>query len=93
MAIFGHILVYKETRQIVWAIYDLINNKTISALQFLHHGHLDLQKKKKKTQTGVKKKPHGAFHYLNYVITAGFCCHHQQQPAFFISISFFLNKY
>lgn len=88
MAIFGHILVYKETRQIVWAIYDLINNKTISALQFLHHGHLDLQKKKKKTQTGVKKKPHGAFHYLNYVITAGFCCHHQQQPAFFISISF-----
>lgn len=45
MAIFGHILVYKETRQIVWAIYDLINNKTISALQFLYHGHLDLQNK------------------------------------------------
>lgn len=83
MAIFGHILVYKETRQIVWAIYDLINNKTISALQFLHHGHLDLQKKKKKHKQGLKK-----FHYLNYVITAGFCCHHQQQPAFFISISF-----
>lgn len=55
MAIFGHILVYKETRQIVWAIYDLINNKTISALQFLHHGHLDLQKK---NTNGGKKKNH-----------------------------------
>lgn len=57
MAIFGHILVYKETRQIVWAIYDLINNKTISALQFLYHGHLDLQKKK--NTNGVKKNHMG----------------------------------
>lgn len=58
MAIFGHILVYKETRQNVWAIYALINNKTISALQFLHHGHLDLQKKKKKNTNRGKKKNH-----------------------------------
>lgn len=50
-------------------MYNLINNKTISALQFLYHGHLDLQKKVK-TQTRGKKtcvnnKP--AFLNFNFV--------------------------
>lgn len=64
-AIFGHTHIY-ITRQIVWAMYDLINNKTISALQFLYHGHLDLQtKKNKNTNEGEKKHGHSPFQIMS----------------------------
>lgn len=45
-------------------MYDLINNKTISALQFLYRGHLDLQKKVK-TQTRGKKHGHSPFQIMS----------------------------
>lgn len=66
-------------------MYDLINNKTISALQFLYHGHLDLQKKVK-TQTRGKKT--WAFPLSNYVITARFCCHRVNNKPAFLNFNF-----
>lgn len=67
-------------------MYDLINNKTISALQFLYHGHLDLQTKKSKNTNEGKKT--WAFPLSNYVITARFCCHRVNNKPAFLNFNF-----